>query len=81
MSGQVGTADRARVHRVGRDPVISPAPRGLDGEQDVGRLGLSVGEQRVVPARGEVQIVEDHGRKVVSRRAERHDPCTAGLDQ
>ena len=46
-------ADRAGHQRVDRDPVIGPAPGRLDREQDVGRLGLRVGEPRVVrPLRG-----------------------------
>ena len=42
---QVGGHDRARVDGVGGDAVGGPAARRLDGEQDVGGLGLPVGQR------------------------------------
>ncbi len=63
--------------------IPSPAQRSVapTREQDVGRLGLAVGEARVVRAVAEVQVVEDHGRDEVRGRADGDDPCVAGVGE
>jgi len=57
-----------------RMPSSAQAPVGLDREEHVRRLGLPVGEPRVVRAEGEVEVVEDHRRHQVRGRADRDDP-------
>ena len=78
MAGQVGTADRAGVHRVGRDPITRPATRHLHGEQDIRGLGLRIGESRVIGVRREMHIIENHRRKQVCPGTDGHDSGAAG---
>jgi hypothetical protein len=63
----------ARHERVGADAVGGPATGELDGEEHVGRLGLPVGEARIVRATVEEEVVEDDGRSAVPAGAHGHD--------
>ena len=69
--------DPARHQRVGRDAVVRPAARRLDGEQHVGRLGLAVREPRVVRAALEVDVLEDDRRAAMGGRAHGDDAAGA----
>jgi hypothetical protein len=69
------------VHGVGGDAVGRPAAGRLDGEQDVGGLGLAVGEPRVVGAIAEVDVLEDDRRAEVTARAEGDDPGPAAVSR
>src|SRR3984957_15371437 len=59
-------SDGAGVEGVGVDALIGPAAGGLDSQERVGGLGLAVGDEGVVGAEVEVQVVEDDGGEQVA---------------
>ena len=58
--------DGAGVEGVGVAAFARPAAGGLDGEQHIGGLGLSIGGEGVAGAEVEVQVAEDDGGQQVA---------------
>src|SRR6202012_2180728 len=66
--------DAARVHRERSDAVLRVALVELDGEQNVGRLGLTVANPALVWATLEIGVFEMKGREAVRPRGDANDP-------
>jgi hypothetical protein len=73
--------DRAGIERVCVDAVLTPPVRRLDREQDVGGLRLPIGEQRVVRAEAEIDVIEHDRRPQVGARGHGDDPSAARRSQ
>ena len=71
--------DPARVGGVGDDPVVSPPPRRVYGEEGVGRLRLRIGDLRVILATFELRVFEIDPCTHVRCRAEGDDSGSVAL--
>jgi hypothetical protein len=62
--------------RARAEPLLQP-----DGEEDVGRFRLTVGEPLLIRPLLELDVVEDHRRHVMAARADRDDAARRAAQQ
>src|SRR4029077_16332552 len=81
MLGQPGFENAPGMNRESTHTVFLATSVKFDCEQDVGRLGLTIGRPRIVGTALKIDVVEHDGRKTMPPPRKRHDASALRLLQ